>query len=675
MTRATVPPASESPSKAPADDAKAPEVDAKTPEAGAKTPEAGAKTPEVDAKTPEAGDRPLGVEVIRTALITMPAGPGVYRMLDAKGDPLYVGKARSLKKRVASYAKLAGQHQRTARMISETATVEVVVTHTEAEALLLEANLIKSLKPHFNIVLRDDKSHPYILLTGDHDWAQLVKHRGARNRSGEYFGPFASAGAVNRTLNALQRAFPMRSCSDSVFANHSRPCLQYQIKRCTAPCVDKISKPDYAELVAQTREFLSGRSQAVQRQLSTRMDESSETLDFETAAVYRDRLRALAHVQAHQGINLRNIADADAIAGHQQAGQTCVQVFFIRGGRNYGNRAHYLSHPRETPLADVLSNFIAQFYDNREAPPMVLVNAEISSHELIEQALSIRADRKVRVIKPRRGDRKTLIDHAVTNARDALARRLAENASQRRLIDGVAALFGLESAPNRIEVYDNSHIQGSEPVGGMIVAGPEGMVKNAYRKFNIKTGKEANGGEALAPGDDYAMMRQVLTRRFARLLKEDPERSQGQWPDLVLIDGGPGQLSSVMSVLDDLGIGDQPIAAISKGPDRNAGRERFHVPGRAPFMLPPNDPVLYYLQRLRDEAHRFAIGTHRARRSKAIGRSELDGIAGIGAKRKRALLHQFGSARGVSEAALVDLERVDGVNKTVAQRIYDHFHG
>jgi excinuclease ABC subunit C len=611
-----------------------------------------------------------GAELIRSHLRTLPPGPGVYRMLNEEGSALYVGKARSLRKRVANYANPVRQSVRIARMISETRSLEVVTTHTEAEALLLEANLIKRLKPRYNIILRDDKSHPYIMLTDEDDWPQLVKHRGARKRSARYFGPFASAGAVNRTLNALQRAFPLRTCSDNIFASRTRPCLQYQIRRCSGPCVDRVTPEDYAEIVGQTVDFLSGRSQKVQKALSARMEEASDALEFEAAAVLRDRIRALAHIQAHQGVNVDAVGEADVIAAYQEGGQTCIQVFFFREGRNYGNRAHYPSHSRDDDVAAVLGAFIAQFYDGRAAPRTVLLNHRIEASDLIAEALSLKADRKVSLRTPQRGGKRELVERAEINAREALARRLAESASQRRLLEGVAEMFELDAPPDRIEVYDNSHIAGSKPVGAMIVAGPDGFQKNAYRKFNIKEAAES---------DDYAMMREVLGRRFARLQRESAAGASEDWPDLVLLDGGAGQLSSTLEVLADLGVtvgaDGVMIAAIAKGPDRDAGLERIRLPGRAPFIVPPNSPVSYFLQRLRDEAHRFAIGSHRARRSKAIVQSELDQIAGIGAKRKRALLNRFGSARGVAEAGLSDLATVDGVSKRVAQTIYDHFHG
>ncbi len=614
-------------------------------------------------------ERPRGAAGIRETAPRLPPGPGVYRMTDDRGRPLYVGKARNLRKRVASYANLSRHPTRIARMIAETAAVEVITTHTEAEALLLEANLIKRLKPRYNIILRDDKSHPYLLLTGDGEWPRLVKHRGARSRPGRYFGPFASAGAVNRTLNALQRAFPLRSCSDGVFAGRSRPCLQYQIKRCCAPCVGLVTSEAYTEIVDQTRDFLAGRSQAVQDRLAERMQEASDALEFEAAAVLRDRIRALAQIQARQDINPEQLGEADVIAAHQVGGQTCVQVFFFRDGRNYGNRAHFPSHARSEDAAAVLAAFVAQFYDGRKAPRLVLLSHPVEGQALIAEALSLNAERRVDVRIPQRGDKRKLIAHALDNARGALERRLAESASQRRLLDGVADILGLDSPPRRIEVYDNSHISGSRPVGAMIVAGADGFVRNAYRKFNVR------GSDA---GDDYAMMREVLRRRFGRLKRENPDNENGEWPDLVLLDGGPGQLSSALAVLADLGIDAGAglcVAAIAKGPDRDAGRERIHLPGRQPFMVPPDSAVSYFLQRLRDEAHRFAIDTHRARRSAAVVRSALDDIAGVGARRKRALLHRFGSARGVAEAGLDDLEKADGISKRVARAIYDHFHG
>jgi excinuclease ABC subunit C len=635
-------------------------------------PEAGSSRPPPDALPlgPEAGAIAHGVAVIEAQLKTLGNSPGVYRMLNAAGDALYVGKARNLKKRVAAYTQIGKLPNRLTRMVAETAAMEVVTTHTEVEALLLESNLIKRLMPRYNVLLRDDKSFPYILITGDHVAPQLAKHRGARNRPGRYFGPFASAGAVNSTIVALQRAFLLRNCSDSVFASRTRPCLQFQIKRCSAPCVNRIDPEGYAALVRQADDFLSGRSNEAQHQLARAMQAASDALDFESAARYRDRIRALAAVQAHQDINVEGLEEADVIAIHQAGGHSCVQVFFFRAGSNYGNRAYFPSHDRQLGCAQVLAAFIAQFYDNKEAPRLILLSEEPAEASLLAEALSLRAGHAVELAVPQRGAKRKLIDHALANAREALARRLAENSSQRRLLEGVAELFGLEGAPNRIEVYDNSHIGGRHAYGAMIVAGPEGLIKGAYRKFAIAGLK----GEEPTPGDDYGMMREVLTRRFGRALKEDPERSRGTWPDLVLIDGGAGQLAVACSVFADLGIADVAVAAIAKGPDRNAGRERFFLAGREPFSLDPKDPVLYFLQRLRDEAHRFAIGTHRARRSKQIGQSPLDEIPGIGAARKRALLHHFGSARSVARAGLADLAAVEGISQTVAKRVYDHFH-
>ena len=607
----------------------------------------------------------LGSAVIKAALATLPIGPGVYRMLDAAGEVLYVGKAKSLVKRVTSYASPGRQVPRIQRMVAETARLEVITTHTEVEALLLESNLIKRLKPRYNVLWRDDKSFPYILITGDHDWPQITKHRGARNRKGEYFGPFASAGSVNRTINALQRAFPLRSCSDSVFANRTRPCLQYQIKRCTAPCVARIGREDYDTLVGEARDFLSGRSRAVQESLTGRMEEAAQALDFERAALLRDRIRALAHIQSHQGINPQSVEEADVVAMHQEGGQTCIQVFFFRAGQNWGNRAYFPTHTKDVPPEEMLAAFLGQFYDDKLPPKLVLLSQPAEGQELIAEALSVKADRKVELHVPQRGEKRDLVEHALNNAREALGRRMAESAAQRKLLEGVAERFGLDAVPERIEVYDNSHISGTHALGVMIVAGPNGFVKNAYRKFNIKS-TEAK------PGDDYAMMEEVLRRRFVRLA-EAGEKGEG-WPDLVLIDGGPGQLAVAQSVLNELGIDDVSVVGIAKGPDRDAGREHFYMPNRAPFMLEPKDPVLYFLQRLRDEAHRFAIGSHRQRRSAAIGKSLLDEIPGIGAKRKRALLTHFGSAKGVAGAGLNDLEAVDGISKTVAKLVYDHFH-
>jgi excinuclease ABC subunit C len=668
-----------------------------------------------------------GLEVLRSQIRTLPASPGVYRMLNAEGEALYVGKARNLKRRVTNYTQLPRLPLRLQRMVAETEALEVVTTHTEAEALLLESNLIKRLRPRYNVLLRDDKSFPYILLTARLDrqttrtgadprqrgrdadtarrgvsgrgadpvnWPGITKYRGARTAPGEYFGPFASAGAVNRTLNALERAFLLRSCSDSIFAGRTRPCLKYQLKRCSAPCVGRIERDEYERLIAQARDFLSGRSHEVQQELAAAMQAASDRLDFEAAARFRDRLRALAHVQSHQDINLEglDLRDTDVVAAWQDGGQTCIQVFFFRGGRNYGNRAYYPRHDRSIETADVLAAFLGQFYEDMTPPHQVLTNCTLPERELIAEALSVRAGRKVALSQPQRGPKRNLVEHAAANARDALARRLAETSTNRTLLDRLAETFGLDGAPERIEVYDNSHVSGTNAVGAMIVAGPDGFTKNAYRKFNIRGDKPAEGdgndasdadaapgaAEAPAPyaaGDDYAMMREVLTRRFARAQREDPERSGAQWPDLVLIDGGQGQLNIALDVLADLGIDDVAVVGIAKGPDRNAGRERLFMPGKAPFSLPERDPLLYYLQRLRDEAHRFAIGTHRARRSKAIGRNPLDEIPGVGARRKRALLNHFGSARAVAQAGLGDLEKVEGISGAVATRVYEFFHG
>ncbi|MDB5360243.1 MAG: uvrC [Rhodospirillales bacterium] len=628
---------------------------------------------ELEAELPPDGAIASGVAVIRNMVKTLPGSPGVYRMVNAAGDVLYVGKARNLRNRVTNYTQLVGLSNRIRRMVAETARMEVVTTHTEVEALLLEINLIKTLMPRYNVLLRDDKSFPYIHLRSTHPVPQLTKHRGARNEGGEYFGPFASAGAVNRTITALHRAFLLRSCSDSIFQSRTRPCLQYQIKRCSAPCVDRIGNADYLALVDQARAVLTGHSREINARLVAAMTEAAEALDYETAAVIRNRIRALAHIQAHQDINVEGLVDADVIAAHQEGGHTSVQVFFFRAGQNWGNRAYFPSHDRSLAIEEVLAAFIGQFYDNKPPPPQLLLSHEPAEAELLAEALSTHAGRKVALLTPQRGDKKKLVEHAMANAREALGRRLSESSTQQKLLAGVATALGLDAPPARIEVYDNSHIQGTNAIGAMIVAGPEGFMKSAYRKFNIR-GEGAAPGTEFKPGDDYAMMREVLTRRFQRAQKEDPERTAGQWPDLVLIDGGPGQLSVVEEVFVELGIDDVPLVAIAKGPDRNAGRERFFVPGHAPFSLEPKDPVLYFLQRLRDEAHRFAIGTHRARRTKAITVSPLDEVAGIGPSRKKALLHHFGSAKAVARAGQLDLEAVDGISKTVAKKIYDHFH-
>ena len=613
-----------------------------------------------------------GVAALRAALATMPTGAGVYCMRDRREKPLYVGKAKSLKKRVATYVNVRTLSVRLQRMIAATASVEVITTEGEVEALLLESNLIKRLKPHYNILLRDDKSFPYILLRRDHHWPQIAKYRGAKSGKGDYFGPFASAGAVDLTINALQRAFPLRSCSDSVLESRTRPCLQYQIKRCTAPCVGRISKTDYDGLVEEARAFLAGRSRQVQRRLTDRMTAASDALEFETAAAYRDRIKALAHIQMRQGINLPSMGDADVVAIHDEAGQACVQVFFFRSGQNYGNRAFFPRHGADETAERILRAFIGQFYSAREAPPLVMVNRSLEEAALLAEALTLKAGRRVRLHRPLRGEKRRLVEDAERNAREALARRLGESKAQRRLLESLAQTFGLDGAPSRIEVYDNSHISGADAVGSMIVAGPEGFIKNAYRKFTIRS--TAAVEDAATAGDDYAMMREVLGRRFSRLIKEDPGRAGEGWPDLVLIDGGAGQLGEARRVFADLGVADLAVAAIAKGPERNAGRERIYLSDRPPIALGARDPLLYFLQRLRDEAHRFAIGTHRARRAKARARSTLDEIPGVGPRRKKALLHRFGSARGVSQAGLADLETVDGISSTVARAIHDHFH-
>ncbi|MEP4768082.1 MAG: excinuclease ABC subunit UvrC [Roseibium sp.] len=632
-----------------------------------------------------------GVEVIADEVKRLPNGPGVYRMLDENGDVLYVGKARSLKKRVTSYTRLQGQSNRIMRMILLTTAMEFVVTKTEPEALLLEANLIKRLRPRFNVLLRDDKSFPYILVTGDHEAAAIVKHRGARKRKGEYFGPFASAGAVDRTINALQKAFLIRTCSDSYYENRTRPCLQYQIKRCAGPCTGEISTENYAGLVSEANAFLSGRSQLIKEQLAEQMATASAEMEFERAAIYRDRLTALSHVQAHQGINPHSVEEADVFAIHQEGGQSCVQVFFFRTGQNWGNRAYFPKADKSLEEADILESFLAQFYDDKPAPKQILLSHDLSEQDLLSEALTEKTGRKVEVATPKRGEKKDLVAHAVTNAREALGRRLAETSSQARLLKGVAEAFDLAAPPRRIEVYDNSHIMGTNAVGGMIVAGVEGFAKGQYRKFNIKS-------EDLVPGDDYGMMREVLQRRFSRLLKEHPRSenpaatkqpegasdteeeaaSSGpdipSWPDLLLIDGGLGQLSVVRETLESLGITDVPLVGIAKGPDRDAGREKFFIPGRQSIMLPERDPVLYFVQRLRDEAHRFAIGSHRARRKRDITKNPLDEIAGVGPTRKKALLNHFGTAKAVSKAGVDDLAAVQGISEAIAKLVYDHFH-
>ncbi len=596
----------------------------------------------------------------------MPPSPGVYRMLDAKGEALYVGKARNLKKRVTSYTQLSRLPERLRLMVSHTAAMEIVTTHTEAEALLLEANLIKRLKPRFNIVLRDDKSYPWLMLTEESPYPQIAKFRGTQVKGRSYWGPFASAWAVNQTVVAMERVFLLRSCADTVFRNRSRPCLLHQIKRCSAPCVGRISQDDYGKLVGQAKAFLQGKAAGVQAELAREMEEAAGNLEFERAAAARDRIRALTHVQGTGVVNPASLEDADVFAAWQTAGQTCVQVFFVRGGRNNGNRAFYPAHARHEECADVLEAFIAQFYDDKPPPPLLLLSHTPPQSDLLAEALTLKAHRRVEIAVPQRGEKRAVIDHATTNAREALERRLAESSGQAKLLEGVAQLFELGAAPERIECYDNSHIMGANPYGVMVVFGPEGPMKNAYRKFSIKN--------PIMPGDDFAMMREVLERRFSRALKEQAEGDASNWPDLVLIDGGAGQLSAARGILADLGVQDLKLVGIAKGPDRDAGREWFHIDGRDPFQLPPRDPVLYYLQRVRDEAHRFAITAHRAGRTKTLVTSELDEIDGVGPARKRALLNHFGSARGVKQAGLSDLEAAPGVNKETARRVYAHFH-
>ncbi|TJV73751.1 MAG: excinuclease ABC subunit UvrC [Mesorhizobium sp.] len=639
--------------------------------------------------TPHAGDADgmVGAEVIQTFVKRLPNQPGVYRMMNAAGDVLYVGKARSLKKRVTNYAQGRFHTARIGRMVRETATMEFVVTRTEIEALLLEANLIKRLRPRFNVLMRDDKSFPYILLTGDHVSPGIYKHRGARSRKGDYFGPFASAGAVGRTINSLQRAFLLRSCTNSFYENRTRPCLLYQIKRCAGPCTGEISHEGYAELVAEAKDFLSGRSQKVKTEISAAMQQASAELDFERAAIYRDRLAALSHVQAHQGINPQTVEEADVFAIHQEGGQTCIQVFFFRTGQNWGNRAYFPKADPALEPAEVLGSFLAQFYDDKLPARTLLLSQVAQEQELLAEALSTHAGRKITISVPQRGEKKDLADHALQNAREALGRRLAETSTQARLLQGFAETFGLAKPPVRIEVYDNSHIMGTNAVGAMVVAGPEGFVKNQYRKFNIRSTE-------ITPGDDFGMMREVMQRRFSRLLKEHGDEQPGAtaddagdedlvagnggfpaWPDVILIDGGQGQMTAVRQILADLGVEDRVVAiGIAKGPDRDAGRERFFVKGRESFMLPVRDPVLYFVQRLRDEVHRFAIGSHRARRKKEMVKSPLDEIAGIGPGRKRALLLAFGTAKAVSRAAVEDLVKVDGISEHVAKLVYNHFH-
>ena len=608
-----------------------------------------------------------GHKVIQGYLKTIDTSPGVYRMLDAESRVLYVGKARNLRARVSNYARPAGHSPRIARMISMTSSMMFLTTRTETEALLLEQNLIKQLKPKFNVLLRDDKSFPNILVTANHDYPQIKKHRGAKKEKGAYYGPFASAGAVNRTLNQLQRVFLLRDCSNAMFDSRTRPCLQYQIKRCSAPCVGKISPEDYRETVRDAERFLSGKSTHIQARLAQEMSAAAEAMEFERAAALRDRIKALTQVQTAQGINPRGVTEADVIALHMDSGQACVQVFFIRANQNWGNRDYYPRVGADVDAAEVLEAFIGQFYDTREPPRQLILSNQIENPDLMAEALSGKLGRKVELLVPQRGEKAELVDGALRNARESLARKMAETATQAKLLQGLAEAFDLPAPPQRIEVYDNSHIQGTNAVGAMIVAGPDGLMKNQYRKFNIR-------GDALTPGDDFGMMKEVLTRRFKRLLKEDPDRTEGHWPDLLLIDGGAGQVSAVAGIMRDCGVEDIPMVGVAKGVDRDAGKEEFHRVGKRPMALRHNDPVLYFVQRLRDEAHRFAIGTHRAKRAKAVGATPLDDVPGVGAARKRALLAHFGSAKAVGRANLSDLKAVDGVSDALAETIYAFFH-
>ena len=637
----------------------------------------------------EPGSLAAGRAAIVAHLKLAPSRPGVYRMIDARSDVLYVGKAKNIKKRIAAYARPTGLDTRIERMIALTRTLEFVVTRTETEALLLEANLIKRLRPRFNVTLRDDKSFPYIVITSDHWAPQILKHRGARARPGQYYGPFASVWAVNRTVNALQRAFLLRSCSDPFFESRTRPCLLHQIKRCSAPCTKEIDFQNYAVLVREANAFLSGRSKAVKDEMAEEMEKASVALDFERAAIYRDRLAALSAIQSHQGVNPRGVEEADVFALHQQGGFSCVEVFFFRTGQNWGNRAYFPKADRSLGPQEVLSAFLAQFYDDKPPPRLILISRDIEDRGLLVQALSTKSGHKVEVAVPQRGEKKDLVEHALANAREALGRKLAETSSQQKLLNQLAETFGLPRVPRRIEVYDNSHIQGSNAVGAMIVAGVEGFQKGQYRKFNIRSA-------SLTPGDDFAMMREVLERRFKRLIAEAPRTSSSPvpgetqeqkgiendknnddavspWPDLVLIDGGQGQLTAARDVLGALGV-EVPLVAIAKGPDRDAGRETFFLPRRDSFKLPPRDPVLYFVERLRDEAHRFAIGSHRARRTRDLRESGLQEIAGIGPTRKRALLHHFGTLKAIERAAVTDLMQVDGISAETARRIYEFFH-
>ncbi len=630
---------------------------------------------------PETGPLQRGREVIRNFVKLAPESPGCYRMLDASGAVLYVGKAKNIRKRVTSYTRPEGHSRRIARMIAATVSMELVTTSTETEALLLEANLIKRFRPYYNVLLRDDKSFPYILLTAGHSAPAIAKHRGARNRPGDFFGPFASAGSVNRTITALERAFFLRSCSDSVYESRTRPCLLFQIKRCSAPCTGEIELDDYNRMVGEARDFLSGKSSAVKDQLVRDMQTASDALDFEKAAVLRDRLAALSAIQSHQGVHPRNTEEADVFAAYQHGGITCVQSFFVRGHQNWGNRANFPRADKSLGIEEILGPFLAQFYADKAIPKLILLSHKPDEYDLLVEALSEKAGRRIEIAVPQRGEKSELVAHALQNAREALERRLAESSSQLRLLKSLAETFGLASTLKRVEVYDNSHIMGTNAVGAMIVAGPEGFAKNQYRKFNIKSPETA-------PGDDTGMMREVLKRRFKRLLDENPREQQSEtpsetvsetasetpWPDLVIVDGGLPQLNAAREVMEEIGVSDVPLLAVAKGLDRDAGRELFHIAGREPFRLPPRDPVLYFVERLRDEAHRFAIGSHRIRRSKDIGTTGLQEIPGVGPSRKRALLHHFGTLQAIEQASLADLENVPGIDARLAKAVYDYFH-
>ncbi len=612
-------------------------------------------------------DKPRsGHEVIQDYLRTLDGSPGVYRMLNAASEVLYVGKARNLKARVSNYARPSGHSGRIARMIHETVSMMFLTTRTELEALLLEQNLIKQLKPRYNVLLRDDKSFPNILISSEHPYPQIKKHRGKKSEKGAYFGPFASAGAVNRTLNQLQKVFLLRNCSDSMFESRTRPCLQYQIKRCSAPCVAKISEVNYATLVEDAQRFLEGKTTSVQTDLAKAMTEASAQMEFERAAALRDRIKALTQVQQTQGINPQGVTEADVVALHLEHGQACVQVFFIRANQSWGNRDFYPKTGAGAEEPEIMEAFLTQFYDDKDPPRLILLSHPVDNPDLVTEALTARAGRKVELAIPQRGEKAELVENATRNARESLARRMAESTTQNKLLTGLAEAFDLDAPPQRIEVYDNSHIQGTNAVGGMIVAGPEGFLKSQYRKFNIKS-------EAGANSDDFGMMKEVLTRRFERLLKEDPERKTDMWPDLLLIDGGAGQVSAVAEIMNELGVEDIPMVGVAKGIDRDAGKEEFHRPGMRPFALQRNDPVLYFIQRLRDEAHRWAIGAHRAKRAKAVSLTPLDDIPGIGATRKRALLQHFGSAKAVARAGVEDLQAVDGISQAMAKTIADYF--